>query len=462
MGSGDTIRAGAVAAGGFRPGGRFVACAAMEFWERFAMSGWESLLVLILIDHVLAGGSAPVLGATAFERFTQAVFGPLSRTGLASQIYGYAKALIYLAIPLGGLLGDMIGSRRPMVAAGGAGMLVGLLCMLNMHSFLIGLVPFAIGTGMLKGNLSAEIGFLFKDHARRRQSYATYLGFLNAGVICGPLVCGALAVTAGWPAAMGAAAIAVAIGLAGYGMSGLLRATGAVERAPIAMAERPDRRSRDQQGAAALLVIALTAIYCCYSAYAQLTNIFLVWARDRIDLHVGGWAMPVAWFQSLDGLFTLALIAGSGIGFRALDRRGVKLDDLQQILLGGIVCAAGYAVLAAGNAWSGGARLPLAWALAYLLLVDTAIVLIWPSGLSLIAGTAPRRRVGSWMGLFYLHGFFGSLWVGLIGSYYGRIAPTQFWLLHASVAAVGPVLILLFGLPLQRALRTRQAITTSA
>ena len=33
---------------------RFLVLAAMEFWERFAMSGMKSLLVLILVDHVLA------------------------------------------------------------------------------------------------------------------------------------------------------------------------------------------------------------------------------------------------------------------------------------------------------------------------------------------------------------------------------------------------------------------------
>lgn len=434
---------------------RFLALAAMEFWERFAMSGMKSLLVLILVDHVLAGNLSRVIGAAAIRDASAALFGQVSTTGLASQIYGYANALIYLSIPLGGLIGDMVGSRRTMVACGGAGMLIGLTMMLGERSFLVGLVPFAIGTGLLKGNLSAQVGLLFRDEAQRRRGYALYLGFLNAGVICGPLVCGALAAFAGPAYAIGAAAAALAIGLLFYARSG-------TEPSRAKAVAAPAGSRTDPIAATALLIVALVAVYLCYSAYDQLSNIFLVWARTRVDLRLGGWTMPVAWFLSLDGAFTLALIGGSQWAMRALERRGVAIGAVVQILLGGLFCAAGYLVLAIGGATSGDTALPLPWAFGYLLLIDAAIVLIWPSGLSLIAGIAPGRLVGFWMGLFYLHGFFASLWVGFSGVFYERMAIGHFWLLQAGVAGVGALLVLVAGLPLMRAVRTRQATTTSA
>jgi len=64
------------------------------------------------------------------------------------------------------------------------------------------------------------------------------------------------------------------------------------------------------------------------------------------------------------------------------------------------------------------------------------------------------------MGLFYLHGFVSSLWAGFSGVYYDRVASPHFWLLHAALAGVGAVLILVAGPPLTW--RLRQAITTSA
>jgi POT family proton-dependent oligopeptide transporter len=433
----------------------FLALAAMEFWERFALSGIKSLLVLILVDHVLAGDLSRVAGASALRQASAALFGPVSITGLASQLYGYSSALIYLAIPIGGLIGDLIGSRRVMVVSGGVGMLLGLVIMLSERTFLIGLVPFAIGGGLLKGNLSAQVGMLFMDEAQRRRGYAFYLGFLNAGVICGPLVCGALAAFAGPIYGIGAAAGAVAVGLALYASTS--------HSMPVAQADSRDRRSRHGAGAAVmLLIVALGAIYLCFCAYDQLGNVFLVWARNRIDLNVAGWTMPVAWFLSMDGVFTLALIAASQLAFGALEQRGVRIGALSQIMAGGMACSAGYLILALGSATSGGAPLGLPWALGYLLLIDVAIVLIWPSGLSLIAGVAPRPLTGFWMGLFYLHGFFSSLWVGFSGVYYERIATTHFWLLHAAVAGAGALLVLLAGMPLMSAIRARQAITTSA
>jgi proton-dependent oligopeptide transporter, POT family len=436
----------------------FLSLALLEFWERFAMSGVKSLLVLILVDHVLAGDLTRVAGAAAFRTAVDALFGPLSVMGLASQLYGYINALIYLAIPLGGLMGDLLAGWRAMVVIGGMIMLLGLLLMTSFTGFLVGVLLFAAGTGLLKGNLSTQVGQLFRDEARRRSGYTAYLGFLNAGVICGPLVCGALAAAVGWTAAIGAAAAALMLGLACY----WLGARGIASR-PAAADQSPEQ-ALPTMGAGwhrtLLILVALIAIYLCYSAYDQLGNIFLVWARSRVELHIDHWPLPVGWFLSLDGLFTLGLIFAAQIVFGVLERRGLRVGAMAQILLGGLCCAAGYLVLALGAAESG--PMPLPWALLYLLLIDCSIVMIWPSGLSLIAGVAPRRLVGFWTGLFYLHGFFASLWVGLSGAYFGRVAPTPFWLLHAGVAGLGAMLALIVGLPLVHSLRLRQAITTSA
>lgn len=432
---------------------RFLALAMMEFWERFAMAGVKSLLVLMLVDQVLAGDLAHVAGADTLRMAAVSLFGPLSTTGFASQLYGCANALIYLSIPLGGLIGDLAGSRRQLVLGGGGIMLLGLMLMLGRSSFLIGLIPFALGTGMLKGNLSAQIGMLFADEAQRRRAYTLYLGFLNAGTICGPIVCGALGLLRGPVWGIGAAAAALAIGLAGYARNGrdFPRAPVVAEPARVALGSSP---------AIGLLIVALAAVYLCFAAYEQLNNIFLIWARAHLDLRLGGWTMPVAWFLSLDGAFTLMLIALSQGVTRALERRGRSIGASVQVLLGGLCCAAGYLILTVGSAGAG--SLPLPWAITYVLLIDAAIVLIWPSGLSLIAGAAPRRRIGFWMGLFYLHGFFANLWVGFSGVYYERIGAPAFWLLHAGVAGCGALLMLVAGLPLMGAARRHQAITTSA
>jgi proton-dependent oligopeptide transporter, POT family len=435
---------------------RFLGLAVLEFWERFAMVGVKSLLVMILADHVLAGDVSQVVGALSLRSLLGIGFGPLSPAGMASQIYGYACALLYAAILLGGLAGDLLLGRRGAVYLGGGVMLAGLVMMTGPAGFLPGLALFAVGTGTLKGNLSAQLGQLFASEAERQRGYALYLGFLNAGAICGPLVCGAVAAMLGWSCAIGAAALALAIGLLGYAAMASTVAPGAMAR-PREPAGRP---LPGVLGASALLIAAILSVYCCYAAYDQLSDAFLLWARERIDLRVGGWPVPVSWFVSLDGAFTLALIALWQWLAPRLAARGLPLDPVSQILLGGLFCAAGYALLTIVSA-GGPAVGSLLPSIAYLLLVDAAVVLVWPSGLSLIAAVAPPRLAGFWMGLFYLHGFFASLFVGIAGSYFGRIPDARFWMLHMAVAGAGAGLALLACLMRHRGAGL-QAITTSA
>lgn len=443
--------------GGALPRG-FLTLALTEYWERFALAGLKSMLTLVLIDHVLASDRAA--GAGWSEQGLEGLFGPLTATALASQIYGLTNALLYLCIPLGGLLGDRISGRRGAIYIGGAAMFAALVLMIGERYFLPALPLFAFGAGTIKGNLSVVAGTLFVDDAARRRGFAIYLGFLNAGVICGPLVCGALALWGGWRLGLGAAAAAIALGVAGFHFAmarGASPETGAAAPAPSHAGISPARGDGDL----ALVMATLLALYCCFAAYEQIGNIFLVWARTRVALSLGGLEAPVAWLVALDGLFTLALIPLVQLGLRLLARRGIAIGALAQIALGSGACALGNLVLAAAD-WVWASQVPIGAPLAYLLLVDCAIVLVWPAGLSLVMEAAPARLTGFWVGLFYLHGFFANLWVGFGGALYERMAGPSFWAAHAALAAAGALVAAVSGLARIRGRRLQGAITTSA
>lgn len=434
---------------------RFFGLAMMEYWGRFAISGIKSLLIVLLADQVLAGDLSQVAGATTLHHVFDRWFGPLPTAGIASQIYGYANALLYVSIPLGGLLGDLVVGRRGAVYLGGGAMLGGLLLMLHATSFLPGLLVFVVGAGTLKGNLSAQVGPLFADETTRQRGYAVYLGFVNAGAICGPFVCGTLAVVTGWSSAIVAAAAALAIGLVGYAMMEPATAS----RAPPAGRRSVAARRQDWRGAHAVLTAAILGVYCCYSAYEQIGDAFLLWARGTIHLRLAGWSMPVSWFLSFDGAITLGLVVLWQAWLPRLARHGIVIDAVTQILLGSLACGLGYALLTLAALQPHGTLSPL-WALAYLVMIDSAVVLIWPSGLSLVSALAPPRLTGFWMGLFYLHGFFASLWVGISGSFLGRMPDTLFWLLQAGVAGAGAVLAIAAKLLQRRPALTRWTVAS--
>jgi len=434
----------------------FVGLGITELCERFAFAGVKSMLTLLLISTVLLP-DANVAGLAGLEQiFEQSA--EQHAVSFASLIYGLSSALVYLCIPAGGLLGDLLIGRRASVLTGGACVIAGLLLMISLQGFLFGLLLFAAGTGLLKSNLSVQFGALFADEDLRRRGYSYYLAFLNAGVICGPLLMGAIAMTSGWRPALATAAAVVAVGLAVY------------MRLPRSVPDRPARTSGAEiagesaipesgsSGAIAQFAAAMLAVYLCFAAYGQISNIVLVWTQQRVDLSVGQWTLPPGWILALDGAFTILLVFASQALFRALRRRGLAIGALTQIMLGCLCCAGGYLVLALAE-WTGEATLSLGWVVGYLLLVDLGIVLVWPSGLSLATELAPRRQTGMWAGLFYLHGFFASLWVGFAGSLFETMETPSFWVLHAALACAGAAVTFFPG---ARVRPIDQAITTSA
>ena len=440
----------------------FVGLSLTEFWERFALAGVKSMLTLLLIDHV----SPPTADMIGMAWLQEQLSGVGSReavaVALASYLYGVASALVYLSIPLGGLIGDLLIGRRASVLAGGAGMVAGLLLMISLQGFLPGLLLFAAGAGLLKGNLSAQFGSLFAEEAQRRRAYSYYLVFLNAGVVFGALAMGTAALVFGWRYAFGLAAGGVSAGLATY----MILLGGTAERPPAARrASTAESQAEGAQKAGPSvfmrLSLVLLAVYFCFAAYGQIGNIVLVWAKQTVDLDFGFGALPVGWVLALDGLFTILLIfvMQAALGFAR--RRGVVVGPYMQIILGCLACAAGYFVLILAE-WTGAATFSPAWLLAYLLLVDLAIVLVWPSGLSLVTDLAPQGRVGLWGGLFYLHGFFASLWVGFAGGYFQTLGMASFWLIHLVVALSGAALAFVAALLARRSRARYQATTTSA
>src|SRR5215831_1011433 len=76
-----------------------------EMWERFSYYGMRALLVLYMVDHLIKGirdGSIHVLGFGLLENAIQSVAGPQAIQPLASYIYGFYTALVYLTPVFGG------------------------------------------------------------------------------------------------------------------------------------------------------------------------------------------------------------------------------------------------------------------------------------------------------------------------------------------------------------------------
>ncbi|MEY4923979.1 MAG: hypothetical protein RL598_498, partial [Verrucomicrobiota bacterium] len=155
-----------------------------EMWERFSYYGMRALLILFMVKTAADGG----LGYD---------------TKKAAAIYGTYTMSVYLLSILGGFIADnFIGARRS-VLIGGIIIACGHFAMAfsAQTAFFAGLVLIALGTGLLKPNISTMVGSLYSPTDERRDAgFSIFYMGINIGAFLAPLVTGYLAQSASWKA----------------------------------------------------------------------------------------------------------------------------------------------------------------------------------------------------------------------------------------------------------------------
>ena len=135
-----------------------------EMWERFSYYGMRALLVLFMVDAVRGG------------------MGMDDRT--ATAIYGLYTAFVYLMSLPGGWLADRLWGAQRSVWIGGLIIALGhfTLAMPWTQTFYLGLIFVAVGSGILKPNMSGLVGDLYPEGGVRRDAGFTifYMG-VNLG-----------------------------------------------------------------------------------------------------------------------------------------------------------------------------------------------------------------------------------------------------------------------------------------
>ena len=423
-----------------------------EAWERFSYYGMTALLALYMIDQLLLPGHVETIaGFAAFRAGIEGLTGPLSNQALASQIFGLYSGFVYFTPVLGGWLADRYIGRRAAVVAGALLMSGGHVAMAFDRSFLLALVLLVVGCGLLKGNISAQVGELYRreDEAGRTRGFAIFSMAINFGAVAGPVACGFLADRFGWHVGFGAAAILMFCGLLTY-LAGArhLPAHRPSERTKAAAA--PLTPGEWRRIAALVAVMGITIFQSI--AYYQVSNVALVWIDGNVDLGLAGFRVPVPWFSAIDPFASILGVPLLFALWRRQAARGGEPGDLAKIGIGAAIAALSNLLLVAGALLEGGGRVSVLWPSFYCIGLGIAFLYYWPTLLALVAGAAPKRLVSTLMGCAFLSLFIGNNIIGLIGGWYERMSHPAFWAMHAAISALGAVLILLFRRPLARAL----------
>ncbi len=423
-----------------------------EAWERFSYYGMTALLVLYMSQALfLPGRIEHIAGFGALRGALEAVFGPLSTLALASQVYGLYTGLIYLTPVFGGMIADRWTGRRAAVILGAVLMSAGHIAMAFDASFLAALALLIVGCGLLKGNISVQVGGLYGEHdgAGRTRGFAIFSTGINVGAVVGPLACGLLAQVYGWHAGFALAGVLMLAGLATY-VAGYrhLPETHPAQRGTAGTGRVPlDRRQR--RIVIALMGVMVITIFQSI-AYGQNTNIGLVWIDRSVDLNLAGFHVPVAWFSSVDSAVSIAVLPLLIWLWQRQAARGREPREIGKIAIGAWMSAVANLLLVA--ACLTGGRISVLVPLAYDVILGVAFMYYWPTMLGLVAGAAPPQVRATLMGVAMASNFVANFMIGWIGSLYEQMTPVAFWSLHAAIGAGGGIAAWLLVRPLESVL----------
>jgi POT family proton-dependent oligopeptide transporter len=425
-----------------------------ELWERFSYYGMTALLVLYMTHSLLQPGHVEhVVGFGLFQSLIGLLYGPAAGQALASHIYGFYTAFVYLTPIAGGYLADRYIGRTNAVTLGAVLMAMGHFLMAFDPTFLLALLCLLLGVGCFKGNIAGQVGALYRDgDPRRADAYQVFLFFVQIAVIASPFVCGRLADAYGWHYGFGAAGVGMLIGLLTY-LSGryALPPESTRLRQDAAAARPTERFTRQDWIKTGVLIALLPVLAVSIVGNQQIFNAYLVWGEANYELEILGMHMPITDLLGYGSIISATTIALSVAFWRLWAKRWKEPDELTKIAIGVAISATGPLLLvaAASLVATHGGRVSLWWAVGFEFLNDLGFANVLPIGLALYSRAAPEGRSGLFIGLYYLNFFMGNFFVGWVGGLLDKMPATSFWALHVGLILGAAALLftvkLLFG-----------------
>jgi POT family proton-dependent oligopeptide transporter len=433
--------------------------AATELAERFSYYGMTALLALYMVKQLLLPEHAPHVIGLAPLRHLFEFRGPMSDQAFASLIYGWYGGLVYFTPILGGWVADRwLGTRRAVIL-GALLMSGGHLAMTFDATFLIALMLLILGSGLLKGNISAQVGTLYprNDESLRARGFTIFSTGINIGAVAGPLATGGVAAVYGWHAGFALAAGLMLVALAVY-LGGARWLSPQRERRTAKTALPPMTAEEKQRTCCLIGVIALLVPMSI--AYPMIWNIGIVWIDQHVALASPFGTVPASWFNSVDSFASIVAAPALVALWAWQARRRTEATSLTKIGIGAIITGASALLLTAASLYpDADGKTSVLWALAAYFGMGVGFMWYWPVTLALVSQAAPAKVNATLIGGSFLSLFAGSAIMGWVGSFYGSMSDAAFWTLDAAIAFAGALVIFAVKRPLSRILEPHDRVT---
>jgi proton-dependent oligopeptide transporter, POT family len=389
-----------------------------EMWERFSYYGMRAFLIFYMVASPASGG----LGFSDAD---------------AASIYGTYTASAWGLAIFGGIVADRFLGQYRSVLIGGIIIALGHFTLVfpPVPFFYAGLALVAIGTGLLKPNVSNLVGSLYEQaDARRDAGFSLFYMGINLGAIAGPLIAGYLAQRVDWHIGFGCAGVGMALGLIQY-VLGKKRLQPGLDR--LAAQRKPQSPalsattpvvggflgfSGDEWKRIGAIVIFFLVATLFWGAYEQQGSTLNLFADRYTRLEIFGFPFPSSWFQSVPPIFVVIFAPIFAWMWVRLGPREPSVPA--KIALGVLFMGLAFLVLVPAGSMAqadGGTRISPWWLIAVYLLAEFGEVCLYPVGLSAVTKVSPARIVGLMMGVWFLSNAFGNKLAGWSAGFFSSM-----------------------------------------
>jgi proton-dependent oligopeptide transporter, POT family len=432
-----------------------------EMWERFSFYGMRALLTIYLISGGPDASSQLQDGGLGMDLAT------------TTAVYSIYLSMVYLLTLPGGWLGDRLwGPRRTVTIASCTIMLGHLtLALPGYGSFFAGLTLVALGSGLLKANISTMVGHLYDgpNDPRRDGGFTLFYMGINIGAFFAPLVIGTVGEKYSWHLGFALAAVGMGIGLIMFligtknlspkssqiptplsreervtwlrrGLTWLLVAVvfygvvGSSGHFTLNLAMIPltlaglfipaavlTRIMRDKELSATertrmsgyiWFFLAAAAFWMIYDQGGSTVQAF---GTTKAADSVFGLSFPTSWYQSLNPVFIMALAPVMAWFWLWLNRRGQEPSTVAKFAAGLFFVGVSFFFFLIPLIMSGdGALVSPMWLVGLYLIQTVGELCLSPVGLSVTTKMAPAKYASQMMGVWFLAVTAGDSVTGLL------------------------------------------------
>ncbi|MFP7494257.1 peptide MFS transporter [Terribacillus saccharophilus] len=420
-----------------------------ELWERYSYYGMRSVLMLYLTAAVISGG----LGVS---------------TQHAAFIYSLYGGVIYFTPIIGGYVTDKYIGLRKAITIGGIIMAVGDFTIFLFNSQLglyIGILFLIIGNGFFKPNISTYVGELYDPRDKRKDAAFTifYMG-INLGAFFSPLIAGFLAedlfhsVDAdgiehfGFKWAFLASSIGMIIGQLIFSLLGK-KYLGDIGTKPnrtnVAVNNKPTKMTAAEKKRTSAVLILLVFVIFFWAGFEQAGTSLTLYTRDFIDRSIGGYTIPVSWFQSVNPLFIVILAPIiSGVWLKLSKSKSGDFRTTTKMSMGMVLLGLGFMILVPAVLYTGSDETDIVHKANILFIIFTYLfhtigeLCLSPVGLSMVSKVAPVKIASLLMGVWMAANGIASIIAGQLAGLTATLGYVEiFSLIGAAAIIVGLILL---------------------